>query len=167
METMTLKKSATEVLIDLYDHHTKLFYNVLVDISDKDAANRLGTKANHIAWLAGSLVQGRYSLANAVGISLKQTSDALFNNYQGIKEDVTYPSLEEYKKDWSTITPLLKDTILNLTEEQWNGPDPFKMPGGDYTLFDTFMFCTDRESYCIGQIALYRRLLDYAAMKYD
>ena len=45
--------------------------------------------------------------------------------------------------------------------------DPFEMPGGDYTLFDSITFSTDRESYCIGQIALYRRLLGYDAMKYD
>ena len=51
METIA-KKTSTEVLINLDDFHTKLFYNVLVDISDKDANNRLGTKANHIAWIA-------------------------------------------------------------------------------------------------------------------
>jgi hypothetical protein len=41
------------------------------------------------------------------------------------------------------------------------------MPGGDYTFFDTLTFSIDRESYCIGQIGLYRRLLGYDAMKYE
>jgi hypothetical protein len=75
METTTAKKAPIDVLIGLYEFHTKLFYNVLVDISDKDANNRLGTKANHIAWIAGSLVHGRYALANVVGMDSKQTSD--------------------------------------------------------------------------------------------
>ena len=166
METTTTK-SPVDVLISFYDWHSKLYKNVLVDISDTDAQNRLGTKANHIAWIAGSLVQGRFAFANALHIDLKQTSDKLFENYKGIQDNVTYPSLEEYKKDWEKITPVLKDKILSLTEEELNGKDPFEMPGGDYTLFDSITFFTDRESYCIGQIALYRRLLGYDAMKYE
>jgi hypothetical protein len=167
METATAKKASTDVLIGLYDFHTKLFNNVLVDISDKDANNRLGTKANHIAWIAGSLVHGRHALANIVGIHKKQTSDKLFENNKGIQDNLTYPPLAEYKKDWQNISTVLKDALVNLSEDQLNGPDPFDMPGEDFTLFDALTFCIDRESYCIGQIGLYRRLLGYEAMKYD
>jgi hypothetical protein len=53
-----------------------------------------------------------------------------------------------------------------MSEEDLNGPDPYKMPGANYTFFDTTVFCIDRESYCIGQIGLFRRLLGYEAMKY-
>jgi hypothetical protein len=167
METTEARKASTRVLIGLYDFHTKLFYNVLVDISDKDANNRLNTKANHIAWIAGSLVHGRYALANALGIGMKQTSDKLFENNKGIQDSVTYPALSEFKKDWENISTVLKDALVNLSEDQLNGPDPFDMPGGDYTFFDTLTMCIDRESYCIGQVGLYRRLLGYEAMKYD
>ena len=167
METTIAKKTSIDVLSSLYDLHTKLFYNVIVGISDKDANNRLGTKANHIAWIAGSLVQGRYALANVLGIDKKQTSDKLFENFKGIQDNVTYPPLAEFKKDWENITPVLKDLLVNLSEDQLNGPDPLNMPGGDFTLFDSLTFCIDRESYCIGQIGLYRRLLGYEAMKYE
>ena len=167
METTTLKKTSIETLISLYDWHTKSFRNVLVDISDKDAQNRLGSKANHIAWIAGSLVYGRYALANAIGVDMKQTSDKLFENFKGIQDNITYPSLAEFKKDWENITPTLKDALVNLSGDQLNGPDPFNMPGGDYTLLDSLTFSVDRESYCIGQIGLFRRLLGYEAMKYD
>jgi hypothetical protein len=167
METTEAKKASTAVLISLYDFHTKLFYNVLVDISDKDANNRLGTRANHIAWIAGSLVNTRYALANALGIGMKQSSGKLFENNKGIQDSVTYPGLAEFKKDWENISTVLKDALVNISEDQLNGPDPFDMPGGDYTFLDTLIMCTDRESYCIGQIGLYRRLLGYEAMKYD
>ena len=167
METTEAKKASTGVLIGLYDFHTKLFYNVLVDISDKDANNRLGTRANHIAWIAGSLVNTRYVLANILGIGMKQTSGKLFENNKGIQDGVTYPALAEFKKDWENISTVLKEALVNISEDQLNGPDPFDMPGGDYTFFDTLTMCIDRESYCIGQIGLYRRLLGYEAMKYD
>jgi hypothetical protein len=166
MKTITSKKNSLELLINLYDYHTKMFPNVLVDISDKDAQNRLGTKANHVGWLAGSLVYQRQFLANALGKNVKQTSEKLFENHQGIRENVTYPSLEEYKQDWEKISSALKDALENLDEEQLNGPDAYAMPGANFTLFDSITFSVDRESYCLGQIGLYRRLLGYDAMKY-
>lgn len=55
METKTVS-SRMQSLLFLYDMQTPFFAKVIVDISDEDAHNRLQTKANHIAWLAGSLV---------------------------------------------------------------------------------------------------------------
>jgi len=167
MATLTSKKASIDVLVNMYDWHSKLFHNVLVDIKDEDAQNRLGTKANHIAWIAGSLLHGRYALANALHIDMKQASDKLFDDFKGIQDNIKYPPLEEYKKDWEKITPVLKDKILHLSDDELNGPDPFEMPGGDYTLFDSITFSVDRESYCIGQLGLFRRLLGYDAMKYS
>lgn len=167
MKTNTSKKNLLEILLDLYDYHTKFFLNALADLSDKDAQNRLGTKATHVAWIAGSVVNQRQVLANAAGIDIKQTSESMFENHKAIQDNVTYPPLEEYKQDWEKISPALKDALINISEEQLNGPDPFNMPGGNYTFFDAITFCTDRESYCIGQIGLYRRLLGYDAMKYE
>ena len=166
MET-TDKKTSMYTLINLYDWHTKLFKNVTVDFTEEDAQNRLNTKANHVAWIAGSIMNGRYELGNFFGLNLKQTSYELFKDYKGIQDNVAYPSLDEFRNDWETISPVLKDALVNAKEEQLNGPDPFKMPGGSFTFFDTIIACIDRESYCIGQIGLYRRLLGYAAMKYE
>lgn len=168
METNTQKKAAMEAFLGLYDFHTRLFHNVLEHISDDDAAKRLGTKANHMAWIAGSLVQQRFMFAKMLGIThFTQTSDALFSDNKGIQEDAVYPPLKEYTADWELISPLLRSAFAALSEEQLAGPDPFEMPGGDYTLSDTITFCTDRESYCIGQLGLWRRLLGYEAMRYD
>jgi hypothetical protein len=160
-------KETMETFIEIFDYHTKMFLNALDGISDEDAQNRLGTKANHIAWIAGSLVYQRQYIANTVGIDVKQTSEKLFENNKGIQDNVTYPSLQEFKDDWNKISPLLKDALTKMSEEELNGPDPYKMPGGNFTFFDTaVVFSIDRESYCLGQIGLYRRLLGYEAMKY-
>jgi hypothetical protein len=40
------------------------------------------------------------------------------------------------------------------------------MPGESMTHFDLIAFIIYREANCIGQIALWRRLLGYEAMKY-
>lgn len=103
------KSSRLYSLVVLYDMHTNYFMNALAGISDDDAHERLNTKANHIAWLAGSLVQERYELANIFGLAIKSEADELFKDHKGIQDSERYPTLAEYEKDWKKITPLLRD----------------------------------------------------------
>jgi hypothetical protein len=153
-------------LVVLYDMHTQFFPKVIDGISDKDAHNRLNTKANHIAWLTGSLVQERYDLANSLGgTELKQSAYELFKNHKGIQDGVTYPPLAEFKKDWEKISPILREKLSNVSDEKLDSV--FEMPEFKMTHFELLSFMTYRESSCIGQIALWRRLLNYPAMKYD
>lgn len=166
MQEKTLVKRSVDTLVYLYDFHTKLYPNVIEGISDKDAQNRLNTKANHVAWLAGSLVQQRYEMANALGIDLKPSSYELFKNNKGIQDGIQYPSLAELKKDWEAVSDVSRNELAGLTAKDLKRPDPFGMPGQDLTLFDVLAFIIDRESYCIGQIGLYRRLMGYDAVKY-
>ena len=72
METIQSKDNRVSSLIYLYDMHSGFFTNVLDGISDKDAYNRLDTKANHVAWLAGSLVQQRFEMFNWITGSNEQ-----------------------------------------------------------------------------------------------
>jgi hypothetical protein len=172
MEIKTVLDSRMYSLIVLFDMHTRFYHNVIDGISDQDAHNRLNTKANHIAWIAGSLVYERYGLASILdnGSYLPQTDPHtfdLFNDHKGIQDDIAYPSLAEYKKEWDAITPYLRNALANLSSQQLAGPDPYSMPGEVSTLYDTLAYMIDRESYYIGQIGLYRRLLGYPAMKYQ
>lgn len=162
----TINNNSLDVIIVLYDLHTKLFPNVIEGISDKDAQNRLNTRANHVAWITGSLVHERFELANAAGVEMKQRSNELFEGHKGIQDNIVYPSLDEFRKDWDRITPLLRKALLQLNDEELSSGEPYGVPGDDLTLFDAITFLIDRESYCIGQIGLYRRLLGYEAMRY-
>jgi hypothetical protein len=150
----------------LYDMQTTFFANALEGISDKDAHSRLDTKANHIAWLAGSLVQQRYDLAGDLDKTktYKQQANDMFKDNQGIKDGVTYPSLDQYKKDWKEISPVLRELLVNANDEQLD--KNIEMPGMTFPTFDLITFVIYREANCIGQIALWRRLLGYDAMKY-
>jgi len=152
-------------LVVLYDMHTGFFNAVLDNISDADAHNRLQTKANHVAWLTGSLIEQRYDLARQLGVGKTQSANELFKNNQGIKDDVKYPSLDSFKKDWEIITPILREALLKATDEKLDGKFEM-MPGMMMTNFELLTFCIYREANIIGQIALWRRLLGYEAMKY-
>jgi hypothetical protein len=149
----------------LYDMHTKFFSSALEGIKDKDAHNRLNTKANHIAWLTGSLVEQRYEIANELGFDGKQAAEELFKNNKGIQDGAEYPPLEAFKKDWEKITPVLRDLFMNVGDDKLD--EKFEMmPGMTMTYYELITFIIYREANCIGQLALWRRLLGYEAMKY-
>jgi hypothetical protein len=169
METSNAS-SKIPAFLALYDIHTGLYHNVLEGISEENAQNRLNTKANHVAWLAGSLVEERFELArllsaDPVAFTDQQAAHAFFSDHKGIQDTVKYPTLESYKNDWSRISPVAKEILANVSEEKLN--EKISMGDETFTLIDMVTFHTHREAYCIGQIALYRRLLGYAAMKYS
>ncbi len=163
METTTVSNRMLSLIV-LYDMHTNYFARVIEDIKDDDAHNRLETKANHVAWLTGSLVHERYEIGKELGIEEKQNTGELFHDYRGIKSGTRYPSLAEYKSDWEKISPLLRNALVNVTDERLD--QPFEMPGETMSFYDLLSFMTYREANCIGQIALWRRLLGYEAMNY-
>ncbi len=164
METETIS-TKMQSMLKMFDMHTSFFKKVLVGISNKDAHNRLNTKSNHIAWLAGSLVNQRYSLAKDIGIELKQTGADLFEDHKGIQDNATYPTISEYLKDWDTITSHARKAITEVTNDKLE--EIIDMGGMKMSLYDLITFTIYREANCIGQLALWRRLLGYDAMKYD
>ncbi len=163
MEIKTVS-SRTYPLIILYDMHTDYFLKAIEGISDKDAHNRLNTKANHIEWLTGSLVQERFELAGGFGSDKKQGAHELFKGHKGIQDNVTYPSLAEFKKDWEVISPILRNELINAADSKLDST--FEMPEMKITYFEMITFFTYREATCIGQIILWRRLLGYPGIKY-
>ena len=150
--------------IVLYEMQTDFLVRALDGIDQKDAQKRLDTKANHIAWITGSVVQGRYFLARSFGIDLPSITDELFADNKGIVDDATYPSLADFIKDWKEISPKLQEALSQATDEKLE--EKLSIPGMEITLFEMISFNSYREANCIGQIALWRRLLNYPGMNY-
>lgn len=168
MENIKTNDARMESLVALYDMHTEYFKRAIVDLPDDDAHNRLGTKANHVAWLAGSLVQERFEMANIFGVQIRQEAHELFDNHKGILDDVRYPPLTTYEKDWKRISPALRDVMLEVSGERLESILEFpEMPDMKFSHYEFFTFMIYREANCIGQIALWRRLLGYPGLKYD
>jgi len=164
MTTKTVSNKMHSYVVQ-YDMHTGFFFSVLDSISDDDAHNRLGTKANHITWLTGSLTEQRYDLANMLGVEGKQAAFDMFKDNKGIQDGATYPSLAEFKKEWERVSPLLRNALLHVDDAKLD--EVFEMmPGMKMSHYEYISFVIYREANCIGQIALWRRLLGYEAMKY-
>lgn len=150
--------------IVLYEMHTDFLKKALDEINEEDAQKRLDTKANHIAWITGSVVDGRYYLAKSLGLDLSSSTLELFKDNHSIIDDTKYPTINEYLKDWDNVSPKLQEALLTADDEKLN--EPIEMPGMKMTLFDMVSFTIYREANCIGQIALWRRLLGYKGMNY-
>ena len=165
MEIKTTSTRMSSILV-LFDMQTTYFLNALDGISDQDAHNRLNTKANHVAWLAGSLVQQRFDIGNMLGVDDKQSANDLFRDGKGIQDGLTYPSLASFKKDWEKISPLLRKALSHVSDKKLD--ELFEMmPGMSMTYYELVTFTSYREANCIGQVALWRRLLGYEPMKYQ
>jgi len=168
MDRIKVADSRMESLVALYDMHTEYFKRAIVDISPDDAHQRLNTKANHVSWLAGSLVEERFEMAKIFGADMRQFAHELFADHKGIQENVQYPPLSEFEKDWNKISPVLRGIMTDVSSEKLDSILEFPdMPDMKFSHYEFFTFMIYREANCIGQIALWRRLLGYPALKYD
>ncbi len=164
MKTETAS-TRTQGLLTLFDMQTTFFERAIEGISEEDFKNRLNTKANHIAWLTGALVQQRFSMTSETHPELKQTGGELFKDNKGIQDDATYPSAAEYLKDWKMISPLGREVLVNIDDAKLDSIIDMGFMKMSY--YDLITFSIYREASMIGQIALWRRLMDYPAMRYD
>ena len=165
MKTFHVNDSRIYGLLALYDMHTDFYPKVLDGISQESAHNRLETKANHMAWLAGSMLQERFELANWFGAKMQSKHHDLFRDHQGIKDGYQYPALQDFVDDWNRISPVLREILEKISTEK--SDSIFEMEGMKMTHFELLSFDVYREANIIGQLVLWRRLLDYPAMKYD
>ena len=162
------KKNAstrTSALLSLFDYQTDFFPKALVGISEVDMYSRLNTEANHPSWLAGSLVNQRFMMASETGSGLKQRVEELFKNNKGIQPGAKYPTKEEYLDDWQRITPEARNALLTIDDKKLDSE--IDMGGMKMTYYELICFTIYREASIICQLALWRRLLGYPALKYD
>jgi hypothetical protein len=164
MQTQT-SSNRTIGLLTLFDYQTDFFAKALDGISEEDMHNRLNTQANHPAWLAGSLVQQRFLMASETSTGLRQTGEELFKNHQGIQAGVKYPTIAEYIRDWERITPEARKALVTIDDKKLDSE--IDMGGMKMTYYEMICFSIYREASIIGQLALWRRLLGYPALKYD
>lgn len=164
METKTVS-TRTQGFLTLFDMQTTFFARAVEGISEEDSHNRLNTPANHIAWLTGSLIQQRYLMTSETNPGLKQTGDELFKDHKGIQGGVKYPTIAEYLQDWEKISPIARQALIAISDEKLDSE--IDMGFMKMTYYEMISFTIYREASIIGQLALWRRLLGYPALKYD
>lgn len=157
------------IVIPGYRMHTQMFNNMLNGIKETDAQKRIDNKTNHVTWMVGNLVNCRYWLANILGITEKDPHEDLFKDAKALDMNAKYPSLEELKKEWHKISPVLFKKLLTVEDTELREAFPFGMdvPFIEENKLNVTGMCLDRESYLFGQLGLMRKILGYEGVKYD
>ncbi|WP_316839384.1 DinB family protein [Pedobacter gandavensis] len=164
MESATVS-SRMQGLLALFDMQTNFLAKALDGISEENMYNRLNTQANHMAWLAGSLVGQRFWMIKETNPGLQQTGHDLFSDHKGILEGAKYPTKEEYLKDWERVSPIARKALIAIDDEKLDSE--IDMGFMKMTYYEMITFTIYREASIIGQLALWRRLLGYPGLKYD
>ena len=157
------------IIIPGYRMHSQTFNNMLDGIQEADAQTRIENRTNHFTWMVGNLVNCRYWLAGILGIPEKDPNEDLFKDAKALDINATYPSLDELKKEWHKISPLLYQKLLHMDEAELMQAYPFGMNVSfvEENKLNMVGMCIDRESYLFGQLGLMRKILNYPAVKYD
>jgi len=164
-----IKSNLVKVLIPGYRMHSQLFNNVIDGIGLEDAKQRINGRTNHVLWMVGNLVNCRYWLANALGLSEKDPNESLFADAKALDESFNYPQLEELKLEWHKISPILFNKLCDLTDEELLRKFSIGMETSfiEENYLNAVGMCLGREDYLFGQLGLMRKILGYDAMKYD
>lgn len=166
METTSKK---LEIIIPAYRMHSQSFKNVLDGITEEAGLKRIDNKTNHVVWMTGNLVNCRYWIGNLLGIADKDPYEGLFKEGRALDESLNYPTLEELKKNFATISPKVYQKLLTATDEQLDKAYSFGMnvPFVKENVLNMIGMCIGREDYLFGQIGLMRKMLDLKGMSYD
>lgn len=158
-----------DIIIPAYRMHTQTFDNALNDVSEEDAVIRIENVTNHIAWMAGNLVNCRYWLANVLGINNEDPHEELFKDAKALDLSLSYPLLSELRNQWHKISPALYNKLLSVTDKELDEAFDFGMDVSFVreNKLNMVGMCIGREDYLLGQVGIMRRVLGYAAIKYD
>ncbi len=157
------------IVIPAYRMHTQMLNNMLDGMDEADAQKRIDNKTNHFAWMVGNLVNCRYWLAGVLDMPDKDPNEDLFKDAKALDKDAQYPSLEELKKEWHKISPLLYQKLLVVDDRELEQAYEFGMNVSyvDENKLNMVGMSIDRESYLFGQLGLMRKVLGYDSVKYD
>jgi hypothetical protein len=160
-----------KLLLTQFDLHHRLYNNVLEDFTDEETNRRFnGDKnINHVKYLAGHLLNSQYGLALAADVPVEPKWNELFAvmGQSEAKDDISYPGIEEIKKEWNQLYSPLRNSLENLTVEELNDTPPAPFDKVANSSGELWAFINHHIAYHIGQIGILRRGFGKAPMSYD
>lgn len=163
---MDIITTSLQPVIEAINLQTRLFKNVIKDISEEHASDHFAGSPNHFSWITGHIVSTRYSLGAVLGLTDMEPYPELFEKGQGIKES-PYPTIEQLTAGWVDFAEKLISRLQELTEDELQADPPVHTPIKENTLRGFITFLCHHEAYHIGQLSLARRIFGYEPMSYS
>lgn len=149
-----------------FDLHTRLFNNVLEDISDGETNTQANEHVNHLKWLAGHLTAARYGFKDLAGLETEDPFGELFAHGKSIDPNQAYPSIEQIRNNFNGISGQISEVLGKLPAEALAAQAP-NVPISGGKMSDFLDFLMHHEAYHLGQMGLLRKFLGKGAMHYN
>lgn len=153
-------------LADLVGLNTRLFRNALGDLSEDDGLVRPNERTNHVAFIAGHLVETRGWMARYVGLAESPAFGGTLEHATTLEQVLTMPSLKEIRVAWDGVSDRLTCRLEALSAADLAAPSSQRFPGVAATVLGGIGFLVQHESYHVGQLAYLRKYLGRPAMSY-
>ncbi len=165
----TPKSNKLDIIVPAFRGHSQNFLMVLDGISEEDALKRIEGKTNHIIWMIGNFLDMRFAMGKVLGVEEEFEFKEYFSQGKALDESFNYPTLDQLKKSFHQISPLVFNKLLEVTDADLDKDFPLGMNIDFFpeTVLNFVGMCIGREDYLCGQIGLMRRILGYEGMKYD
>lgn len=160
-----------KLLLAQFDLHHRLYNNVLAGFTDEETNKRLNgyNQINHVKYLAGHLLNSQYGLATAARIAIEPKWNDLFSvmGRSEAKDDVSYPSIEEIKREWNHMNAPIRKGLENMTIDELKAipSEPFNRVAESNG--ELWAFINHHIAYHIGQIGILRRAFGKDPMSFD
>ena len=151
---------------DQFDLHTKLFINVLENITNNHTDTQLNEHVNHLKWLAGHVTNVRLSFLKLTGLPEDNSLDEYFAHGAKIDSNLKYPTIETIVSKWKDVSEKVSGGLMHIPAEVLASPSPINVPFGDKTMKGFLGFLMHHEAYHIGQMGILRKYLGNEAMSY-
>lgn len=145
--------------------NTRLFHNCLAEVDDALALRRVTPGCNSLAFLAAHLADSRHYACKVAGRELANPLSSVLDRGKTQDEIGPLPPLADIIAAWDAVSTHLATVLERLDAEALAGKGP-RFPGTDGTLLSGLAFLAQHDSYHVGQMAIVRRQLGLAAMKY-
>ncbi len=164
-----------ELISKLLEVNTRWYVNVLEGINEKEAETRISPHGNHLKWIAGHLLSGRYRNASRMGmitepyphLDLFIIRGAPPPNGRKIDETFDYPGLQDTINYWRIYSDFLLKALPAIPEESLLDELPFPLPINGKTMLEGLAFTASHEAYHIGQMSIFRKALGHPAMIFN
>jgi len=160
-----------KLLLTQFDLHHRLFHNVLDGFTDEETNRRMygNQNINHVKYLAGHLLNSQYGLAMIAGLEPQVKWNNLFAvmGQSEARDDITYPDIEEIKKEWKDLYAPIRKGLKELRAEELEKLPPAPFEQVAESTGELWAFINHHVAYHIGQIALLRKGFGKEPMSYE
>jgi uncharacterized damage-inducible protein DinB len=145
----------------------RLFKNCCDQVTDAVAGRRLSEVTSSFLFVACHIVDARSYVVGLVGGAADLPVVGRLRSVQRLEDLPAPPTIAELLDAWDVLTTSFLKCLPRLSAQDLNRESGDKVPVRDRSVFGTMTFLLQHESYHLGQLAMLKKHLTGAAMKYS